>query len=247
MQRPVRAAVHSLGAALCALGLLLAAALPAMPQAGPAPSPETVRQLLLAVLLEHFDPASVFDISPEGVGLSGGILSIEDLLIVAKPGVVRGVQGEGLLKVTGLYLDMAALASRQVKIARFGQATLTAATTARDLALGLTRISPDIQNPVVRLEAGQFEFQAMLKRGDRVSPVQMRGTLVVEGGQRVSIAIIQAQVEGGDVPLELVRRELDRFNPILDLSRWPLNLHIQRLILHNDRLEVLATGGTPRP
>ncbi len=51
-----------------------------------------------------------------------------------------------------------------------------------------------------------------------------------------------AKVSGGDVPLGLVSGELAKFDPLLDLTRWPLNLRVERLVLHNDALELLLVG-----
>jgi hypothetical protein len=64
---------------------------------------------------------------------------------------------------------------------------------------------------------------------------------MVERGQRVWVTVSEIRVSGGDVPENTVRKELARVNPILDLSQWPLDLRIQRLNLHNDVIELLAT------
>lgn len=51
------------------------------------------------------------------------------------------------------------------------------------------------------------------------------------------------KASGGDVAQTAIEKELLKINPVLDLSRYPLDLRIQRLTLHNDRVELLAISG----
>ncbi len=61
--------------------------------------------------------------------------------------------------------------------------------------------------------------------------------------QRVCVALSEVKVLGRSVPVDLVDKELARINPILDLAKWPVPLYIQRLVLHKDVIELLATNG----
>lgn len=204
---------------------------------------EAVKHLIRAALLEYFDPVSVFEISLSGAALKGETLSIADLLIDGKPAVMRGFRGTLLAHVTGLQLDMTQLASGKLKIARYSKATVVARSTAGAIEEGLARTSSAILRPRVRFEGGQFAITATIKRGDRLYPIEARGNLVVEQKQRVRVAVTEARVSGDGAPQGLIESELTKINPVLDLSKWPLTLHIQRLALHNNTAELLATGG----
>ena len=225
------------------IALVLAHVLPALPQARQPFPEDAVRQLIKAALLQYFDPASVFEIALSGTTLSGEILVIETLLIEGTPAVLRGFRGEVVAQFSDLQLDMANLINQQLKAARVGKASLVARSTARDVQEALTRVSGNILGPIVKFQTGQFEIAATIKRREQLYPAQARGNLLVEQGQRVRIVITQAQVFGSDVPLGLIESELAKLNPVLDLSKWPVDVRIQRLVLHNDRIELLATGG----
>lgn len=224
----------------CVLTLAVLVSLSATSQAKEPVSEEVVRHLIRAALLEYFDPASVFEISVSGTALKGETLSIEDLLIEGKPAVMRGFRGEILAHVTDLQLDMTGLAGGKLNIARYTKASVVVRSTARAIEEGLARSSSTILQPRVKFEGGQFEITATIKRGDTLYPVQARGHLLVEQKQRVRVAVTEARVSGGDVPPGIIESELAKINPILDLSKWPLNLHIQRLTLHNNTVELLA-------
>lgn len=205
---------------------------------------EAARQLVRAGLHHYFDASSVFEIVLSGATLSGDVLSIDSLLIEGKPAVLRGVRGDVVAQFSGLHVEMASLAGQQApRITRMGKATVVARATVRDVQDALTRISPSVLGPAVRFQMGQFEVAATIRRGTRSYPVQARGHLVVVGGQQVRVVLTQTQVFGSDAPPGLIEGELTKINPVLDLSKWPVSLQIQRLVMHNDRVELLATGG----
>ncbi|MDR7465267.1 MAG: hypothetical protein QN175_12450 [Armatimonadota bacterium] len=212
-------------------------------QSGQAAGDEAaVQQALREALGRYFEAGSVLNISLAGVAGAGGSISIGDLLITVNPAVVRGFQAEVLLHVQGLRLDASALARRELEVLAFDRATVVGRSNAEQVAAGLARTSPAIRNPVVRFQAGEFEVTATVEREGALYPVRIRGRPVVEEGRRVLAALTQVQVSGGDVPAALVQRELARINPLLDLSQWPLNLRVERLVLHNDTMELLLAG-----
>lgn len=206
-------------------------------------SDESAAQLVRAALLAYFDPSSTFDISVTGARVNGDSLLIDDLTVSGRPAFVRGIRGEFLLRTTALQLQIGALYNQQIKVLRVGSATVVASSTAAAIAEALPRISSAVTNPTVRLNAGEFHVTAEVKREGKLYPTQVRGKFVVEKGQVISVAVIEVKVSGGDIPQDVIQKELDRVNPILDLSHWPLDLRIQRLTLHNDRVEVLAASG----
>lgn len=233
-------------AGMVALALWRVAACGATPPAAGAGQAATneaaVQQLLRDALGRYFESASVLDISASGVASAGATISIDDLLIAANPAVVRGFQAELLLHVTRLRLDAPALVRGEFEILVFDRATVVARSSAERIAAGLALASPAIRNPVVRFQAGEFEVTATVEREGALYPVRVRGRPLVEEGRRILAALTQVQVSGGDVPPELVQRELAGFNLILDLSQWPLNLRVERLVLHNDAVELLLVG-----
>ncbi len=228
--------------ALCAAALVLATSSPALPQAGQPFSEEAVRQFVKVALLQYFDPSSMFDIVPSGVSLAGDVLTIDELTIEGKPAILRGFRGEFLAQISGVQLDMASLAAQQFKVLRSRRVTVVARSTAKDMQEGLARISTRIVAPTMHFQTGQFEITATVKQGDKLYPTQATGNFLVERGQRIHVVITQALVSGGGVPQNLIENELAKLNPILDLSKWPFNLQIQRFVLHNDRIEVLMVN-----
>jgi len=220
------------------VGLLPTAA---WPQAGQPIADDVVKELVRATLLQYFDPASVFEISVSGATLSGDVVSLEDLLIAGKPAVLLGFRAEFLAHVKGLQAEMP-IAAQQPKLRGAKQVTVVARSTAKAVEEGLARASASIIRPTVHFEAGQFDLAATLRRQDKLYPIQAQGTLRVEGRQRVNVSITRMQVSGAEAPQNLIEQELAKFNPILDLSTWPLNLHVQRVTLHNDGAEILITN-----
>lgn len=241
--RPVSTALRGLAHAAAVVAIVAAAASTVAPQPRQPFSEDAVRHLVRGALLQYFDPDSVFEISVSGTALSGDVLIIEDLLVVGKPALLRGVRGEVLAHATGLHLDMAALAGQQLRVVRLGKATVVGKSTARDVQEGLARMSPNILRPTVRFQVGQFEVAATIRREGKLYPALARGNLTVEQEQRIRVVVTEAQVRGSDVPPGLVESELTKLNPVLDLSKWPFNMRIQRLVLHNDAIEMLATSG----
>lgn len=199
---------------------------------------EAARELVRAALLQYFDPSSEFEISVSGAAIAGDLLSIEDLLVSGKPALVRGFRGEFLARVAGLQLEVAGL-NAQPKSAR--EVTVVARTTAKAVEEGLSKASPNIMRPTVRFQAGELEISATLRREGKLYPILARGTLVVEQRKRVILQVTRVQVDGGDLPENMIARELANFNPLIDLSRWPLNIQIQRLTIHNNALELLLS------
>lgn len=204
-------------------------------------SEDAVAHLIRAVLLTYFDPTSVFEISVTGSRVSGEIVQIDTLTIAGKPVFLRGIRGEFFLQSSDLHLQASALYSQQANVRRVGKATIVARSTAVAMADALARASPAVINPRVRFHAGEFEIAAAVRREDKLYPTQARGKLVVERGQKVWVTITEVKVSGGDIPQNTIQQELTKINPVLDLSQWPLDLRIQRLTLHNDAIELLAT------
>lgn len=204
-------------------------------------SDEAVSELVRAALFNYFDASSVFNISVTNARMSGDTLLIDDLTVSGKPAFLRGTRGEFFLRASNLHLQASALYSQQITIRQVGKATLVARTTASALAAALARAAPSVINPSIKLHAGEFQLAAGVRREGKLYPTHARGKLMVERGQRVWVTVSEIRVSGGDVPENTVRKELARINPILDLSQWPLDLRIQRLNLHNDVIELLAT------
>lgn len=227
----------------CAAVILLAAALPLGGQSRRALSEDAVLQLVRAALQVYFDPTSAFEVSLSGINLAGDSLGLETLTIVGRPAVVRGLRADVIAHFAGLQVDVAELGNQLPQIGKVRKATIVARATARDVQESLAKMSANISRPTVRFSTKEFEVTATIRRGNRLYPVSMRGGFVIEQGRRVRAVISQAQVFGSDAPMGLVEAELARVNPILDLSGWPVNLRIQRLVLHNDRVELLATEG----
>jgi hypothetical protein len=226
-----------------ALLAVMLGALGASPQDRQRLPEEAVTQLVTASLLRYFDPESRFEISVQGSALSGDVLKVDVLHVVGRPAVVRGFRGEVLLHAHGLELDFASLAGQQVVVRRVGKATGVGRITAKAVEEGLAKNSSAILNPKLHFQGGEFEASAVIRRSDRLYPTWARGTLAVENRQRVHVVVPEAKVAAGDVPRRLVESELAKLNPVLDLSKWPLGLRIERLTLHNDTAQMLATRG----
>lgn len=225
---------------LCVV-LLTVAALPIAAQLRQSFPDEAARELINAALLQYFDPASHFEVAVAGTTISGNVLSLDEISIVGDPAVVRGFSGHLTAHITGLQVDMASVTTGQIRVLRVSKATVVARSTARAVEEGVVKTLSTIQGPRIRISGGQFEARATVKRWDRTYRAQVTGTLVVEAKRRVWVRILGVQVDGGDAPPSLIERELAKINPILDLSNWPLNLSIQRLTLHNDTIQLLAT------
>jgi len=239
-----RASRLLVAAALLVLPALAAAAQgPAataqVPAAAQAPDDEALRQAVLAILGRYFDPASVFDVSLVGTAATPRGVAIDDLLVIGRPAVLRGIPADFLLHVAKIELDLSALSRRELRVLSSGGATVVARATARAVQEALAKLSPNILEPQVHFQMGEFVVTAMVRREGRLYPTLVRGRLEVEDGRRVRVRVAQAQVLGGDVPVGLVAGELAKYDPLLDLAQWPLNLRIERLILHNDAVELL--------
>jgi len=227
-------------------GLALAAALLVSPQAvaqtrQPFPD-ETVATLVTAALYQYFDAASVFEVSASGSSLAGDVLVVEDLLILGKPAVLHGLRGEVLTHITGLEIDLTTLTSQTVKARRVQKATVVAKSTSTAIQDALSRLSASLINPRIRLQEGSFRVTAIIRRDANLYPTEARGTLVVVQGQLVRMVLTDVTVSGSNVPVDLVGKELAKINPLVDLSQWPIPLYVQRLVLHHDVVELLATN-----
>jgi hypothetical protein len=225
----------------CAAALFVAVPGFAQPQE-PFPD-ETVAQLLTAALYQYFDPASRFEVSASGSRLAGDLLAVDDLLISGKPVVRQGLRGEVLTHLSGLEIDLAALTSQTFRVHRVREATVVSKTTADAVQDALGRFSASVLSPRIRFQEGSFTVTATIRRESGLYPMEARGMLVVVQAQRVYVALSEVKVSGGSVPVDLVDKELARINPILDLAKWPVPLYIQRLVLHKDAIELLATNG----
>jgi len=225
----------------CAAALLVAA--PGFAQSQESFPDETVAQLLTAALYQYFDPASRFEVSTSGSRLVGDVLAVDDLFISGKPAVLHGLRGEVLTHLSGLEIDLAALTSQTFRARRVREATVVSKTTAAAVQDALSRLSPSVLSPRIRFQEGYFKVTATIRREGSFYPIEALGTLVVVQAQRVYVALSEVKVAGGDVPVDLVDKELARINPIVDLAKWPVPLYIQRLVLHKDAIELLATNG----
>lgn len=205
-------------------------------------SDEAVTQLVTAVLRQYFDSASVFEISVSGSAVAGDLLIVQDLLVLGKPAVLHNLRGEFLLHLTGVEVDLAAITSRTVKARRVREATLVAKSTSAAIQEALSRWSESLINPRIQLQNGSFVVTAIIRRNDTLYPTVAHGALAVVQGQQVHLVLTDVTVSGSNVPVDLIGNELARINPLVDLSKYPIALFVNRLVLHNDGVELLATN-----
>jgi hypothetical protein len=203
---------------------------------------ETVTQLVNVVLHQYFDFSSVFEISVSGSAQVGDVLIVQDLLVLGKPAVVHGLRGEFLLHLTGVEVELAALTNGTVKTRRVQKATLVAKSTSAAIQDALSRWSDSLINPRIQLQNGSFVVTAILRRNDALYPTVAHGALAVVQGQQVHLILTDVTVSGSNVPVDLVGSELARINPLVDLSKYPIALVIDRLVLHSEGIELLATN-----
>jgi hypothetical protein len=215
---------------------------PASAQQQPPFSDETITQFVTAVLHQYFDSASVFEISVSGSAQVGDLLIIQDLLVLGKPAVVHGLRGEFLLHLAGVEVELVALTSGTIKARRVQKATVVAKSTSAAIQEALSRWSGSLINPRIQLQNGSFTVTAILRRDDALYPTVAHGALAVVQGQQVHLVLTDVTVSGSNVPVDLVGNELARINPLVDLSKYPIALFIDRLVLHSDGVELLATN-----
>jgi DUF2993 family protein len=229
---------------LTGLGIVAAAVIsaPAAAQPQQAVSDETVTQLVTPALHQYFDSASVFEISASGSVQTGDLLVVQDLLIVGKPAIFHGLRGELLAHITGLEVDLAALANLAVKPRRVQTATVVAKTTSAAIQDALSRFSSSLINPRVQLQNGSFVLTTIIRRDDALYPTVAHGALAVVQGQQVHLVVTDVTVSGSNVPVDLIGNQLARVNPLVDLAKYPISLFVDRLVLHNDGVELLATN-----
>ena len=223
----------------------IAAALMSAPAAAQQQQPfsdETVTQLVTALLHQYFDSASVFEISVSGSGQIGDLLIVQDLLVVGKPAVVHGLRGEFLMHLTGIEVELAALVNARVKTRRVQTATVVAKSTTAAIQDALSRWSDSLINPRIQLQNGSFVLTTILRRNDTLYPTVAHGALAVVQGQQVHLVLTDVTVSGSNVPVDLVGNELARINPLVDLSKYPIALFVDRLVLHSEGVELLATN-----
>lgn len=225
------------------LTTILLAFSPALPQTREPVPDEAAAQLITAALFQYFDPSSVFQVTVFGASIAGDSLRLETVHIDGRPAVLHGFRAALLAHLTDVELDAAGMAAQQVRVRRVRKATIVLEATARDVEAGLTGLSPRLLHPKVVLGDGQFEIAATVVRGQKLYPAVARGRLRIEGGQRVIVLVTRATVSGDDVPPHLVESELAKLNPVVDLSRWPLGLRIQRAVLSRGKVEFLLTAG----
>jgi hypothetical protein len=205
-------------------------------------SDDTVTQLVTAALHQYFDSASVFEISVSGSTQVGDLLRVQDLLIVGKPAVFHSLRGELLAHISGLEVDIAALTNLAVKVRRIQTATVVAKTTSTAIQDALSRFSASLINPRIQLQSGSFTLTTIIRRNDALYPTVAHGALAVVQGQQVHLVLTDVTVSGSNVPVDLVGSELARINPLVDLAKYPIALFVDRLVLHNDGVELLATN-----
>ena len=203
---------------------------------------DTVTQLVTAVLHQYFDSASVFEVSASGSAQVGDLLIVQDLLVLGKPAVVHGLRVEFLMHLTGVEVELAALTNRNVKAARVQTATVVAKSTSAAIQDALSRWSDSLINPRIQLQNGSFVVTAILRRNDALYPTVAHGALAVVQGQQVHLILTDVTVSGSNVPVDLVGSELARINPLVDLSKYPIALVVDRLVLHSEGVELLATN-----
>jgi hypothetical protein len=83
---------------------------------------------------------------------------------------------------------------------------------------------------------------AILRRNDALYPTVAHGALAVVQGQQVHLILTDVTVSGSNIPVDLVGSELARINPLVDLSKYPIALVVDRLVLHSEGIELLATN-----
>jgi len=215
---------------------------PAAAQTQQAFSDDTVSQLVRTVLYQYFDAPSVFAISVLGSAQVGDFLTIQDLLIMGKPAVVHGLRGEFLIHLSGVEVELAALTNKTVKARRVQEATVVAKITSGAIQEAVTRLPGPVINPRIQLQSGSFAVTAILRRDDTLYPTVAHGSLAVVQDQQVLLVLTDVTVSGSNVPVDLVGRELARINPLVDLSKYPIPLFVDRLVLHGDGVELLATN-----
>jgi hypothetical protein len=198
--------------------------------------------LTAAALYQYFDPDSRFEVSASGSHLAADVLTVDDLFISGKPAVLHGLRGEVLTHMSGLEVDLAKLTSQTFKARQVREAAVVGRTKAAAVQDALSRLSASVLTPRVHFQEGYFTVTGTIRREAGLYPMEARGTLVVVQAQRVYVALSEVKVSGGSVPVDLVDKELTRINPILDLGKWPVPLHMQRLVLHKDAIELLATN-----
>ncbi len=245
--RPARSANHSAWVKLMRrTGLWFVAAVlicaPAAAQQQQPFSEDTVTQLVSAVLHQYFDSASVFEISVSGSTQVGDLLMVQDLLVMGNPVVWHGLRGEFLLHLSGVEVDLAALTNRTVKATRVVKATLVAKSTSAAIQDAVSRWSASLINPRIQLQNGSFVVTAIIRRDDALFPTVAHGALAVVQRQQVHLVLTDVTVSGSNVPVDLVGNELARINPLVDLSKYPIALFVDRLVLHSDGVEFLATN-----
>ncbi len=203
---------------------------------------ETVMQLVRAMLRQYFDSDSVFEISVSGAAQVGNLLIVEDLLVLGKPAVVHGLRGEFLLHLAGVEVELAAITNRTVKAKRVQKATVVIKSTSAAIQEALSRWSESLINPRIQLQNGAFVVTAIIRRNDALYPTVAHGALAVVQKQQVHLVLTDVTVSGSNVPVDLVGSELSRINPLVDLSQYPIALFVDRLVLHSDGVELLATN-----
>ncbi len=246
-REPARSANHSMCVKLMRqAGIWFVAAVlicaPAAAQQQQPFSDEMVTQLVTAVLRQYFDSASEFAISVSGSAQVGDLLIVQDLLVLGKPAVLHGLRGEFLMHLTGVEVELAALTSKRVKARRVQKATVVAKSTSAAIQEALSRWSESLINPRIQLQNGSFVVTAIIRRNDTLYPTVAHGALAVVQGQQVHLVLTDVTVSGANVPVDLVGSELARINPLVDLSKYPIALFIDRLVLHGDGVELLATN-----
>jgi hypothetical protein len=231
--------IYLAGLGLVAAGLISA---PAVAQPQQPFSDETVTQLVTAVLHQYFDSASVFEISVSGSAQVGDLLVVQDLLIVGKPAVLHGLRGELLTHIKGLEVDLAGLTNLAVKARRIQSATVVVKTTSAAIQDALSQFSASLINPQVQLQSGSFVLTTIIRRNDTLYPTVAHGTIAVAQGQQAYLVLTDVTVSGSNVPVDLIGNELAKVNPLVDLSKYPIPLFVDRLVLHDGGVELLATN-----
>lgn len=225
------------------LGLIAAAFISAsaIGQTSQPVSDETVTQLVTTFLHHYFDSSSVFEISVSGSAQVGSSLVVQDLLIVGKPAIFHGLRGELLAHISGLDVDLAALTKQSVKDARVQTATVVAKSASDAIQDAVSRFSASLINPRIQLQSGAFTLTTIIRRNDTLYPTVAHGTVTVIQGQQVLLVLNDVSVSGTNVPVDLIGNELAKVNPLVDLSKYPFRLFVDRLVVHSDGVELLAT------
>lgn len=106
-----------------------------------------------------------------------------------------------------------------------------------------TKVPDNVQDMSLELEPGIVRIVATVKV---ILPVTATAicTLRLEEGTKVLVELQSVEMLGAGVK-SLVQKQLDAINPVLDVSTWPMDVHLTELRVEEGRL--VATGKVKPP